>query len=142
MSILSTLESTVQGLPNASAPAGTTGTPGGAVLTQLIAFLESRPGGLAGVVQSFEQGGLGHVVQSWIGTGANLPVSADQLRNVLGSDLVTRITGATGLSEAQVEQHITAALPQIIDHLSPGGRLHQGDLSSALAGIAERFLHR
>jgi uncharacterized protein YidB (DUF937 family) len=144
MSILSNLMSGLENLPNANAPAGVapaSASSGAAVLTQVIAMLQSRPGGISGLIQSFEQGGLGHVIQSWLGTGQNLPISPDQLRGVLGSDWVAHITQATGLSQAQVEQHVSALLPHIVDHLSPNGQLPQGDLSSALAGVAQKFLH-
>jgi uncharacterized protein YidB (DUF937 family) len=46
-----------------------------------------------------------------------------------------------GLSQAQIEQHLSTLLPQIVDHLTPNGQVPQGDLGNALAGIAERFLH-
>ena len=46
----------------------------------------SQLGGLGGLVEKFQQAGLGDVVGSWIGTGQNQPISADQLSSVLGSD--------------------------------------------------------
>ena len=154
MSILSTLAGALEGAANVNS--GTAGGPGSlgagagplagatssALVSQILAAVQQHPGGLGGILQSLQQGGLGHLVQSWIGTGANLPVSADQLRNTLGSDWISRITQMTGLSQAEVEQRLSTALPQIVDHLSPNGQLPQGDLSSALATLAQRFLQR
>jgi uncharacterized protein YidB (DUF937 family) len=146
MSILSTLTGALEGAPSAN-PSGAPGlNPGGAamgglVVSQIVAMIESRPGGLAGMLQSFQQGGLGHVFESWIGTGQNLPVSPDQLHSTLGSDWISRITQATGLPQEQVEQHLSALLPQIVDHLTPNGQLPQGELGGALAKVAQRFLH-
>ena len=144
MSILSSLEGALAGAPNANAPipglnlgSGATGQ----VAAQIISYIRSRPGGLAGLLESFQQGGLGHVFQSWVGAGQNLPITPAQLHGTLGSDLVTRITQATGLSQADVEQHLSALLPQIVDHLTPNGQLPQGDLGSELAGLAQRLLH-
>jgi uncharacterized protein YidB (DUF937 family) len=111
-----------------------------AVATRVIAMLANRPGGLSGILQAFQQGGLSHLIQSWIGTGQNLPVSPDQLKVALGPEWIARIAQSTGLPQAEVEQHLSTVLPQIIDHLTPNGRLPQGDLGSALAGIAQRFL--
>jgi uncharacterized protein YidB (DUF937 family) len=128
MSILSTLAGALEGAPNAT-PGGTaTFNPGatasgGLLVAQIIAMIQSRPGGLAGLLQAFQQGGLGHVFQSWMGTGQNLPVSADQLHNTVGSDWISRITQATGLPQNQVEQHLATLLPQIVDHLTPNGQL-------------------
>jgi uncharacterized protein YidB (DUF937 family) len=147
MSILSTLAGALEGAPNANATTagvpGATSASGALVLTQIISMIQSRPGGLAGMLQSFQQGGLGHVFQSWIGSGQNLPVTPDQLHNTVGSDWISRITQATGLPQGEVEQHLSTLLPQIVDHLSPNGQLPQGsDLGSALASAAQRFLHR
>jgi uncharacterized protein YidB (DUF937 family) len=142
MSILSDLASTLEGQAtpsNTASPAASAGA--AAVLTQIIGMIQSRPGGLGGLLQSFQQGGLGHLFQSWIGTGQNLPVSPDQLRNVLGTDWLARIAQATGLPQAQIEQHLSTLLPQIVDHLTPNGQVPQGDISNTLTGIAERFLH-
>lgn len=154
MSILSTLAGALGGAaqPNSTgtgtggAAPGTgslIGTASGAVvLSQIVSMIQSRPGGLAGMLQSLQQGGLGHLVQSWIGTGANQPVSADQLRNTLGTDWLSRLSQLTGLSQGDVEQHVSTALPQIVDHLSPNGQLPSGDLGSELATLAQRYLQR
>ena len=146
MSILSTLTGALEGAPNAN-PSGAsalnagTAAMGGLVVSQIVAMIQSRPGGLGGLLQSFQQGGLGHIFESWIGTGQNLPVSPDQLHSTVGSDWISRITQATGLPQEQVEQHLSALLPQIVDHLTPNGQLPQGDVGGALAKVAQRFLH-
>lgn len=139
MSLLSTLAGALQGAPNANNPAAAAG--GGLVVSQIIAMIQNHPGGLAGMLQSFQQGGLGHLFQSWVGTGQNLPVSADQLRNTLGTDWISKITQATGLPQGQVESSLSSLLPQIVDHLTPNGQLPQGDLGSALAQAAQRILN-
>lgn len=144
MNLLTNLAGALEGAPNANATAAAAGAGANSsalLISQIIAMIQSRPGGLSGLLQSFQQGGLGHVFQSWIASGQNLPVSPDQLRGVLGSDWIARITQATGLPQAQVEQHLSTVLPQVVDHLSPNGQMPQGDLGSALAGLAQRFLH-
>jgi uncharacterized protein YidB (DUF937 family) len=146
MSILSTLAGALGGAPNANPsgpPAVNAGAAasGGLVVSQIIAMLQSRPGGLGGLLQAFQQGGLGHVFQSWISTGQNLPVSADQLHGTVGSDWISRITQATGLPQNEVEQHLSTLLPQIVDHLTPNGQLPQGEIGGQLATLAQRFLH-
>jgi uncharacterized protein YidB (DUF937 family) len=144
MSILSTLAGALEGAQPGASGAGL--NPGGAasgalVVSQIISMLQSQPGGLSGLLQSFQQGGLGHVFQSWIGSGQNLPISPDQLRNTLGGDWISRITQATGLPQGQVEQHLSTLLPQIVDHLTPNGQMPQGDLGGELAKVAQKFLH-
>jgi uncharacterized protein YidB (DUF937 family) len=137
MSLLSTLAGALEGTPNANS-----GTAPSLVVSQIISMIQQQPGGLSGLLQSFQQGGLGHLFQSWVGTGQNLPVTPDQLRSTLGADWLSRIAQATGLPQGQVESHLSTLLPQIVDHLTPNGQLPQGDLGSELAQVAQRFLHR
>src|ERR1700753_373264 len=133
MSILSTLAGAIEGTPNngTNTPSGINlggAAASGALISQIISMIQSHPGGLAGMLQSFQQGGLGHVFQSWIGTGQKLPVSPDSLHSALGADWIAKIVQATGLSQGQVEQHLATILPQIVDHLTPNGQLPQADI--------------
>jgi uncharacterized protein YidB (DUF937 family) len=145
MSILSTLAGALEGAPNAGNATSNGINLGGiassgALISEVISMLQNRPGGLGGLLQSFQQGGLGHVFQSWIGTGQNLPVSPDQLQGTLGSDWLSKIAQATGLPQAEVSQHLSTVLPQVIDHLTPNGQMPQGEIGSQLAAVAQRFL--
>src|ERR1700712_569164 len=145
MSILSTLAGALEGTPNSG-----NSTPGGinlggiassgALISAVISMIQNRPGGLGGLLQSFQQGGLGHVFQSWIGTGQNLPIAPDQLHGTLGADWVAKIAQATGLPVNEVTQHLATVLPQIIDHLTPNGQMPHGDIGSQLATVAQRFM--
>ncbi len=58
----------------------------------------SSLGGLAGLVQMFQKNGLGEIVNSWVGTGKNLPISAEQIKQGLGGDLLNQLAGKAGLS--------------------------------------------
>lgn len=89
-------------------------------------------GGLQDVVAKFQQGGMGELVQSWIGTGANLPVSADQLHAVLGSDTLQKLAGQFGIDAS----HLPALLPEIVSRLTPNGHVpdNLGDVLSSLGG--------
>jgi uncharacterized protein YidB (DUF937 family) len=93
------------------------------VVMQLI---NSQPGGLGGLVQSFQQGGLGEVVNSWVSTGQNLPVSAEQLQAVLGGGQLQNIAAQLGVSPEQASGSLAELLPQVVDKLTPGGQLPQG----------------
>jgi uncharacterized protein YidB (DUF937 family) len=102
-------------------------------------------GGLAGLVARFQQGGLGDVVQSWIATGPNLPVSADQLGQVLGKDTLSSLAGQLGLPQGDLAQQLSSLLPQVVDRLTPDGQLPQGgamgnlgDLGNVLGAFLKR----
>lgn len=86
-------------------------------------------GGLGGMVEKFQQGGLGDVVQSWIGTGANQAVSAGQLQQVLGSGVIGDIAAKLGIQPEQAASELSQMLPAVVDKLTPDGQLPaQGDL--------------
>lgn len=109
------------------------------LLQQLIAML-SKPGALGNLVSAFQGAGLGNVVQSWLGTGQNLPISADQVQKVLGSGTVADLAKKAGIGESDASSALAGLLPQVIDKLSPGGNLPaQGDLGGALASLGKLF---
>ena len=64
-----------------------------ALLEVVMGMLQKQEGGLGGLVQAFQNKGLGEIASSWVGTGQNLPVSSERLQSVLGSDL----SGALGM---------------------------------------------
>ena len=80
-------------------------------------------GGLGGLVSAFAKNGLGDVVGSWIGRGQNLPVSGNQLAAVFGDDEIRHLAGSTGASRAEVTDALSQLLPQVVDRLTPDGRI-------------------
>ena len=116
--------------------AGPAGGARGGVVEAIAALISQHPGGLAGLVSEFERGGLGAVAASWVGTGANLPITPDQLQSVLGSQQLQGIGAALGLSHQEAAEHMSELLPQVIDRLTPNGTLPEQDaLGSLLAGL-------
>ena len=85
-------------------------------------------GGLAGLVQSFQSNGLGEQVASWISTGANLPVSGDQIKKAFSGGQLGQIAGQAGVSENEAASGLADMLPNVIDKLTPDGKLPEGDL--------------
>jgi len=104
---------------------GGSGEGQGGVAGAVGSLLESQ-GGVSGLVEKFQQGGLGDVVGSWIGTGDNQPVSAEQIQQVLGSEQISALAGKLGLDPEQVSQGLSQYLPQVIDHLTPNGQVPEG----------------
>jgi uncharacterized protein YidB (DUF937 family) len=92
-----------------------------AILMQQLISMLSKPGALQGLMGAFQKAGLGNVVQSWIGTGANLPISPDQLRSVLGAGTVTDLAKKAGVGEPETASALSKLLPDVIDKISPGG---------------------
>src|SRR5687767_8700983 len=78
------------------------------LLRAVAGFLSrGQPGGLSGLVQSFQQKGLGEAVSSWVGRGPNKPISAQQVREGLGEDNVRWIAGDAGVSEQEAGEELS-----------------------------------
>jgi uncharacterized protein YidB (DUF937 family) len=80
-------------------------------------------GDMQGLVNQLQQGGLGNEVQSWLGSGTNLPVSPDQLRAALGSDQVKQMAEHFGVSPDAALKLLSEHLPGVIDKASSSGAL-------------------
>ena len=89
---------------------------------------DPQTGGLSGLAQTFKDKGLGDVVSSWISTGENLPVSSDQIKQALGSDQIQQISEKAGVSQAEVSNGLAGLLPEIIDKLTPEGKVPDSDM--------------
>ena len=106
---------------------GNAGTPG---LIEAIMQMVNDPqtGGLAGLVQKFQAGGLGDIVQSWVSTGQNLPISPEQIQGALGGGQLQRLASQLGLDAGPLSGQLAQVLPEVVDKLTPSGRIPQGDL--------------
>jgi uncharacterized protein YidB (DUF937 family) len=78
---------------------------------------------LNGLVAALQQGGLGPQVQSWLGNGANIPITADQLKAVLGNSQVQDFARHLGLPVDETLKVLAQYLPDIVDKASPNGTL-------------------
>ncbi len=87
-----------------------------------------QTGGLSGLTQIFKDKGLGDAMSSWISTGKNQPVSAEQIQQVLGADQVQEISKNAGVSEEEASAGLAGLLPEIIDKLTPDGKVPDGDM--------------
>jgi uncharacterized protein YidB (DUF937 family) len=80
-------------------------------------------GGLSAIVAKLQQSGFGDQVKSWIGTGQNLPITADQLQQVLGSDTVKQLAARYNIPIDQISKVLAQQLPKAVDAASPNGHL-------------------
>lgn len=96
-------------------------------------------GGLGALVQQFQQGGLGDLVGSWVGTGQNLPISAEQLQGVIGSEQIAAFAQQFGLSQGDAANKLSELMPQVVDRLTPGGELPGADALGDMGSLLERF---
>ena len=88
----------------------------------------SSVSGLAGLLQAFQRNGMGDIVNSWVGTGKNLPISPAQVQQGLGGDLLKQLASQAGLSAEAASGQLANLLPGLIDTLTPGGKLPDTNL--------------
>ncbi len=111
------------------------------LLNAVIGMIQNQPGGLQGLLGKLQGSGLGDQVASWVGTGENLPLGADQLQQALGSDQVAAIAQQAGVPAEHASSGLAAMLPDIINQLTPNGQMPQeGDLQQGLGGLLGKFL--
>ena len=126
---------------------GLLGSQGGshnAVVSALLASINSRPGGIGGLIDKFHAVGAGHVVDSWIGTGENLPVSPDTLEKVFGREELHALAGQSGVAPEQATGILAQILPHVISGATPNGELPatgQLDASNVLNTVSQIFGH-
>ncbi|THJ22174.1 MAG: DUF937 domain-containing protein [Nitrospira sp. CG24D] len=92
----------------------------------------SSVGGLAGLVQTFQKNGLGDIVNSWVSTGKNLPVTPQQIQQGLGGDLLKQLATKAGISTEAAGAQLAGLLPDLVDKLTPTGKIEVGGLDQLL----------
>lgn len=142
---------------NPPSPEGSSGQAGG--LGSILGMLASNPqlvqmamsllgndgqhGGLGGLVNKFEQAGLGGAISSWIGGGPNQPVSGDQITNALGPNTISDMAAKLGINPDDVASQLSHLLPGLVNHLTPEGQApaqglgNSGDLMGMLGGLLQ-----
>ena len=102
---------------------------------------DGEHGGLQGLVDKFQQAGLGDMVNAWISHGPNPPISPEQLTGVLGQDTVANMAGKLGMQPTELAGQLSSVLPSLVDKLTPNGTLPAGglgqgqDLMGMLSGL-------
>jgi len=111
-------------------------------LLDTVLSMVSNPdsGGLAGLLARFQESGLGNLADSWVSTGRNLPISADQIRDALGSGQLGAIAERLGMSQGDAASKLAELLPGVVDKLTPDGQVPDaGGLNDLLGSLARRL---
>lgn len=95
----------------------------GAGLAVAASRIIEQHGGVQGVVTHMQQHGLGETVRSWVATGPNAPISAEQVHQVFGSGTIEEMAQRAGMSAQELSQKLAQFLPQAVDHLTPNGQV-------------------
>lgn len=97
----------------------------GGEMASVVNGLIEKHGGVQGIISQLEGQGLGETVKSWVGTGANQPISAAQVTQAFGSDTINNLAAKAGINPQQLAEKLSQLLPKSIDKLTPGGSLPQ-----------------
>lgn len=110
-------------------------------LINAVGGLLTQQGGIEGLMQTFQNGGAGDLMQSWVGTGQNLPISPEMLTSVLGGEQVAALAQQVGIPPEMATTALTQVLPMVIDQLTPNGTAPTGDaIQSGLGALLGSFL--
>ncbi|MBR1130393.1 YidB family protein [Bradyrhizobium iriomotense] len=80
-------------------------------------------GGLGDLLNQLQQSGHGETANSWVGKGENKPIAPGDLASALGADQIESLSAQSGLSREELLSGLSQYLPQVIDHLTPDGRV-------------------
>lgn len=149
-SVLGALANNANNANNTNGSA-TSGDPKAALIQAVLGMLANSQsgggalgglGGLGGLLGNLQNAGLGQIVDSWIGTGQNQPVSGDQLAQALGNDQLNDLAQTAGIPQSDIAGHLAQILPGLVDHLTPNGQVPEsgGDLGSEIGNLLGGFL--
>lgn len=99
----------------------------------VLDWVESQ-GGIEGLVKQFNIAGLSEIIQSWIGTNANLPISAEQIEQVFSSSVISELASKINMSQSEASDMAAQYLPKLIDKVTPDGVIPK-DLDLMSAGM-------
>jgi len=94
--------------------------------TGLVSGLQNfvtQSGGINGLKAKFEKEGAGSIIQSWIGTGQNLPISKEQVEKVMGNQFIQDVAKKMGVEPSVASEKLSHMLPTVIDKLTPNGQV-------------------
>lgn len=112
----------------------------GRILAGVVQLVQEN-GGVEGLLNLFKEAGLGDVVSSWLAQGENLPISPDQILEVLGNEQVSKLAESFGVDVSRAGELLSEFLPKAVDQLSPNGEMPQGsELMSQGLDMLKGFL--
>ncbi len=99
-------------------------------LVNIVTSLLTNPqtGGLGGLVESFKGQGMEDIINSWIGTGKNMQISPSEIMKALGNDRLREFSEQAGLGQEEISGRLASILPEIIDKLTPQGKIPDSSL--------------
>jgi uncharacterized protein YidB (DUF937 family) len=108
----------------------------GNLILQVVLSMLQQNGGLEGVLGKFRQGGMAQQADSWVSTGRNMNISADQLEQVFGSSRIRDLASQLGMSQDQAGSTMAEVLPEVINRLTPEGQVPANSNEEIAEGLS------
>lgn len=99
---------------------------------------DKESGGLAGLLNTFKEKGLGDIMSSWISRGKNLPISAEQVQQGIGKEQIQQLAEKIGVSPDAAKSKLAELLPDIIDKLTPDGKIPEAGFLEKTLGVFKK----
>jgi len=128
--------------PNPSGYAQSGGGGLGGVLGQVLGggMGSSGAGGLGSLLEQLQRAGYGEHADSWVGGGANKPIPPDAMSQVFGREGLQQISRQAGISEDEASRGLSQLLPEVVDRMTPNGKVPDADsLSNSVEDLARRL---
>ncbi len=110
------------------------------VLQQLFVAGDGKQAGVAGLVTRFQGAGFGQQVESWVGTGSNMPLSPDQVGQVFSADQLRDWAAKAGTTPEALQGVLAQAIPHVVDHMTPQGQVPAQGQTADFAGMLSKLL--
>ena len=94
-----------------------------ALLPVILSMINNQQGGLGGLAEKFQRGGLGDIFNSWVNQGENREISPQQVDTALGSETVDNIAQQSGQSREDILGSLSGILPHLVDKSTPEGQI-------------------
>ncbi len=107
----------------------------GSLAGSVMGMMSKDSGGITGLLDQFQNNGLGDIAKSWVSKGENMPVSPDQLLSVFGHEKLNGLANQSGMDLQKFLPILTAALPLIIDKLTPDGEVNDKSNNALEQGL-------
>ena len=114
---------------------GRQGGTSNAMLATVMALVQQN-GGIEGIIAKFKASGMSDAAASWVGTGANAQISGAQVQQVLGVSTVSGVASTLGVDDAQAGSSLAAMLPELINQLTPNGKVEGGSNDLLSQGLS------
>lgn len=90
------------------------------IMDALSGLLSNEEGNLdlSNILSSLQDGDIGSIISSWVGSGENAPVDGSTLTTILGSEQVSAFAEKLGIDSDTAAESLSNVVPNIVDKVT------------------------